>query len=175
MDLQRAVEIFVRAVKDPRKFEWSELEADIQERGDDKDEKFTPKGPWKKFVRKQDGFKIYAVDGKWVRDNLSVIFGHGGHGYVHEFIPVDEIWCATHHYHENEWSHCGCNKGNEPVSKEYFDSCVVHEIEEFNRMKGQKEPYWEAHNEALEKEKELGLLKNPNGDSGRSKIPKSWP
>jgi len=178
MDLYKAIEIFAAAtkkLKDPRKCEWSELEADIQERGNDKDETLKLDGPWKKFVREQDGFKVYAVDGKWIRDNLSVIFGHGGHGYVHEFIPTDEIWCATHHYNENKNSHCGCNKGNQPVSREYFDSCVAHEIEECKRMKNKKEPYWPAHNEALEKERELGLLEDPEGDSGKEKIPKSWP
>lgn len=176
MDIYRAAEIFTNAAKkDTRKVEYSELEADIQDRGKDKDEYFQLKGDWKKFVRRQDGFKIFAVDGKWVRDNLSIIFGHGGHGYVHEFIPLDEIWIATHHYDENKWSKCGCNKGNEPVSKDYFDSCIVHEIEEFNLMKDDGKPYWPAHQEALEAEEELGLLTSPEGDSGKSKIPSSWP
>jgi hypothetical protein len=172
MDLCTAIEIFARVV-DNREFEWSDLEADVQSRGDEKSD-LRLSGDWKKFVRKQKGFKIFAVDGTWVRNNLSVIFGHGGHGYVHEFIPLDEIWVATHHYNENEHSKCGCDKGNQPVSREYFDSCVAHEIEEFDLMKDDGKPYWPAHQKALETEEELGLLKTPNGDSGKSKIPSSW-
>ena len=177
LDIYTAAEMFAQAAKipkDDRDFEWSELEADIQDRGKNKDDDFHPKGEWKKFVRNQDGFKVYAVDGKWVRDNLSVIFGHGGHGYVHEFIPLDEIWCGTHHWDENEWSKCDCDKGNEPVSKEYFDSCVAHEIAEFEEMKNDGEPYWPSHQKALDVEEELGLLKDPEGDSGDTELPKSW-
>jgi hypothetical protein len=178
MDLYRAVERFAKEVKrtkpDTREFEWSDIEADIQERGEDKDEDFKLHGPWKKFVRNQDGLKVYAVDGKWIRDNLSVIFGHGGHMYVHEFIPEDEIWIVTHHWDENPHSKCSCVKGNKPVSQEYFDSCTVHEIEERKRMK-EEEPYWKAHNESLDEERDLGLLKNPDKDTGTTPIPKDWP
>lgn len=141
---------------------WSKIEADIASRIKDKDKKFILKGRWKKFVRKQVNFKIYAVDGLWVRNNLSIIFGHGGHAYVHEFIPLDEIWIATHHYHDNKWSHCGCNnvKKNQAVSKNYFDSTVIHEITEFKEMQ-KGSTFWKAHNIALDKERELGLLPDP--------------
>lgn len=151
--------------KDNRGKFWAEIEADIQTRGDKKDKKFAFEGKWKKFIRTQDGFKIFAVESTWVRNNLSVIFGHGGHGYVHEFIPPDEIWITTHHFHENKWSECGCKniKANQLVSKEYFDSCVIHEIMEFKEMTKGK-PYWTAHNIALDKEREAGLLPDPNTD-----------
>lgn len=151
--------------KDKRDKLWAELEADIQARGGKKAAGLTLKGKWKKFIRTQDGFKIFAVDGAWVRNNLSVIFGHGGHGYVHEFIPLDEIWIGIRHFHENEWSQCGCKniKKNQKFSKKYFVSCVIHEIMEFKEMKKGK-PYWIAHNIALDKEKEAGLLSDPNTD-----------
>jgi hypothetical protein len=170
----KLTEIVVEAAKDERELEMSELEADIQSRADDKEEGFALNGDWKKFIRKQDGFEIFAVDGKWVRDNLSVIFGHGGHGYVHEFIPLNEIWVATHHYDDNKWNKCECDKGNKPVSQEYFDSCVAHEIAERKMMEKDK-PYWAAHQKALGVEEELGLLSDPDGDSGKSEIPSSWP
>ncbi len=149
--------------KDKRDKLWAEIELDIQKRGWSKDKKLKLSGKWKKFVRKQDGFKVYAVDGTWIRNNLSVIFGHGGHGLVHEFIPLDEIWISTHHYSETKWNKCNCNniKKNQKVSKEYFDSTTVHEITEFKEMKKGK-PYWTAHNIALEKEKKLGLLPDPD-------------
>lgn len=140
----------IKFKKDDRDKLWTELEIDIQKRGEGKDKKFVLKGKWKKFVRKQDGFSVYAVDGEWVRNNLSIIFGHGGHGYVHEFIPLNEIWVATHHF-EN----CGCSnvKNGQKFSQQYFDSTVIHEIAEFKEMeKGLI--FWEAHQIALEKEKE---------------------
>lgn len=142
---------------------WAELEADIQDRGNKKDNKFILNGKWKKFVRIQDGFKIFAVDGAWIRNNLSVIFGHGGHGYVHEFIPLDEIWIGTHHFHENKWNQCGCSnvKKNQKFSKNYFASCAIHEISEFKEMKKGK-PYWIAHQIALDKERGAGLLPDPD-------------
>lgn len=116
-----------------------------------------------KFVRKQDGIKIYAVDSTWIRNNLSVIFGHGGHGFVHEFIPLVEIWITTHHFHENKWNNCGCKnvKKNQKISKKYFDSCAIHEITEFYKMKKGK-PFWTAHQTALDKEREIGLLPDPD-------------
>jgi hypothetical protein len=98
-----------------------------------------------------------------------VIFNHGGHGFVHEFIPADEIWIATNHHDEGKNSSCGCGKGNSKVSKEYFDSCVEHEIEEFKHMKKGK-PYKPAHQKALDAEKNLGLLKSMVGDSGSTPL-----
>lgn len=149
--------------KDNRNRLWPELEADIQSRENKKDKKFVLKGKWKKFIRKQNGFKIYAVNGLWIRNNLSVMFGHGGHGFVHEFIPLDEIWIATHHFHDNKWNCCGCKniKKNQKLSKNYFDSSVIHEITEFNEMKKGKS-FWHAHNIALKKELEIGLLIDPD-------------
>ena len=86
----------------------SSLESDIQTVAKNKDKTFVLKGPWKKFVRRQDEFRIYAVNGTWVRRNLSVIFRHAGHGIVHEFIPHDEIWTETHHYVEGKGENLKC-------------------------------------------------------------------
>ena len=145
---------------------WAELEKDIQDMSKDKDSAFRLKGSWKKFVRMQDGFKVYAVDGDWVRRNLSVIFGHGGHGIVHEFIPMDEIWIGTRHYHMTDHLHCGCPdvRPNQEVSPQYFDSCTHHEITEHLEMKKGK-PYWAAHDIANEAERKLGLIADPEGDT----------
>ena len=132
----------VKFKADKRQLTWEELEQKIQARAHKKDDNLILKGPWKKFVRKQDGFNVYAVDRKWVKSNLSVIFGHGGHGYVHEFIPMDEIWC---------------NEINDEITPEYFDSCAAHEIREFQEMsKGL--PYYKAHQIAQQLERELGLI-----------------
>ena len=145
--------------KDNRDKLWRELELKIQKRARKKDKKFILSGKWKKFIRIQDGLKIYAVDGEWVRNNISVIFGHGGHGYVHEFIPNDEIWIGTRHFEG-----CDCEnlvKKEQKVSQKYFDSTVIHEITEFKEMKKGRS-YWKAHQIALRKEIEIGILKDPH-------------
>jgi len=154
--------------KDPRAKLWAEMEAEIQKRSDKKDRGFILSGTWKKFVRNEDGLKVYAVDGTWIRNNLCSYFGHGGHELVHEFIPKNEIWISTHHYHESNWSggQCGCKvlTKNQKVSKNYFDSTTIHEITERREMrKGKK--YWVAHNIALDKEREIGLLSDPFDDT----------
>lgn len=146
--------------KDKRKLSWQGIEKEIRLKGSKKDKKFVLKGPWKKFVRKQDGFSVYAVDGNWIRTNLSVIFGHGGHGFVHEFIPHDEIWIETNHFGNSEFNSCNCDNlktKNQKVSQQYFDSTTIHEITEFKEMKKGKE-YWESHHIAIAKEIEVGLL-----------------
>lgn len=140
---------------------WAKIESDIQKSGPKKDRKFELSGKWKHFVRAEKGFKVYAVKGDWVRNNLSVTFGHGGHGLVHEFIPHDEIWIDTHHF-----KGCGCVglKRDRKVSENYFESCIHHEIVEYGLMK-KGMIYWKAHHNALEAERKLGLLKNPvNGE-----------
>jgi hypothetical protein len=154
--------------KDRRNKFWVRLEREIEIRAKHKDKNFKLKGKWKRFVRKQSGYSVYAVDGTWIRNNLSAYFGHGGHGLVHEFIPMDEIWISTHHYKEGEYdkiSACGCtvDEDNQPTSKNYFDSTTLHEITECNEMKKGK-GFWTAHNLALQAERKSKLLRSPHDD-----------
>ena len=144
--------------KDKRDKFWAKLELKIQKRTKKKDETFALSGKWKKFIKKQNGLKVFAVDGEWVRNNLSVIFGHGGHGYVHEFIPLNEIWLSARHF-----DGCGCEniKKNQKVSKQYFESTLLHEITELKAMK-KGLSYWKAHQISLQKEREAGILQNPH-------------
>lgn len=106
-----------------------------------------------RFVREQDGFKIFAVDIEWVNDNLSAIYGHGGHGFAHEFIPLDEIWVATHHP-EN----CLCKnvRPDRKMSERYFNCTVSHEIDEFRDM-AQDITYKKAHQNSLKKDRQRGF------------------
>ena len=130
-----------------------------RERANKKDTDFILSGPWKKYLREEEGFLVFAVDGEWVRNNLCVIFGAGGHGYVHEFIPLREIWVSTHHFEG-----CGCANltgRDQEVSRQYFDSTVIHEITEYNEMK-KGITFFEAHEIALEKEREIGILIDPH-------------
>jgi len=148
-------------LEDDRSELWADIEADIQSRAEKKDPDFQLSGNWKRFLRMQDGYWIYTVDGEWVRNNLSIIFGHGGHGRVHEFIPLDEIWVATHHF-EN----CGCitRSATQKCSSEYFESTLLHEIVECEAM-SRGATFWEAHNIAIQREEEVGLLEDLLDDS----------
>jgi len=165
MDIKSIIKSEIKDFKTPkdnRKLKWDDLEDDIQVRSQKKDKKFKLGGKWKRFKENREGFKVFTVDGEWVRNNLSVIFGHGGHGLVHEFIPHDEIWIASHHYNikglNGESVKCGCNKGNQKVSDEYYDSCAIHEIAENIMMKTKKMNYWTAHNISLDIEEQIGLI-----------------
>ncbi len=152
----------MKTPKDTRELTWQELETEIQWRAKKKDKRFRLSGPWKKLVRVQDGFKVYAVNGKWVQANLSVIFGTGGNGLVHEFIPADEVWINTHHYRDTPFNTCACKnvKDERPVSRAFFDSTALHEITECKAMK-KGMPYWQAHHLADEAELRAGILKDP--------------
>ena len=146
------------------------LEKKIQSNAYSKDKTFVLKGKWKRFVRVEQGYKIFSVDAKWIRINLCVYFGHGGHGLVHEFIPLDEIWVTSHHYNEksDELFNCICKtkaKGQK-VSENYFESTVIHEIVECEEMKKGKS-YWKSHLIALENEKKVGLLLDPYSDMAK--------
>jgi hypothetical protein len=133
---------------------WAELESDIQGLAAHKDEAFRLEGSWKELAWKEPGFQIYAVNGEWVRTNLSVIFGSGGHGYVHEFIPHDEIWLDVRYKDVR-------------VSWRWFKSTAVHEMTEWLEM-SRGISYYEAHLIALKKEVELGLLVDPYEDDMRA-------
>lgn len=121
-------------MKDSRDPLWAELELGNQKRASKKDRSFRLTGRWKKFVRQEGRLKLYAVDGAWIRSNLCIYFGHGGHGLVHEFIPMNEVRVSTHHYHESLLSIERCDyktrTKNQKVSKAYFESTALHEIEE---------------------------------------------
>ena len=142
-----------------------ELELKIQQGARNKDGIFRLSQLYKKpfrFIRESDGFRIYAVDGEWVRNNLAVRhedkgFEHAGHGLVHEFIPLDEIWVDTNHFEG-----CPClNVGKDrKISQKFFESTALHEIIEF-RIMNLGLPYKIAHELALWVEKKIGILKDP--------------
>lgn len=148
-------------VKDDRQITWAELEAKAAEQAPKKDPNFKLEGPWKSFLKDQDGYKVYIVDGNWVRANLSIIFGHGAHGFVHEWCPNDEIWIDECHLD----GCCNTQPGSK-CSKNFIESTILHEITENKEMRKGK-PYWIAHNMALETEIEAGFLKDPYNDSNQ--------
>ena len=142
---------------DKRSLSWAELERDIAERACKRDSNFRLEGPWRIFLRKEcrDGeeFAVYVVDAEWVYNNLTIQFGHGGHGYVHECIPLDEIWVAKCHtaecaYQEEERE---AHRIGKRIQDRERDAIIVHEIAEFGLMKSGMD-FWAAHNLAVEVE-----------------------
>lgn len=139
----------------------SAMEAEIQARAPKKDRRFIFLFRIFRFfflrkqfryIGKKKGFKIYIVDGEWVRNNLSVVFEHGGHGYVHEFIPMDEIWVAAYHP-----AKCICKnvRADRKMSQWYTEETSDHEIDEFHEMV-YGTIFETAHQIALQKEIDRG-------------------
>jgi hypothetical protein len=102
---------------------------------------------WKKLIGEiYDNTKIYLVDGDYVRDNVCVNketqFVEGGHGYVYDWIPKDEIWVE------------------EMINKEDQAKNGMHEIYEYTLMKYIKEEYNDAHAKTLTVENLVRKLSN---------------
>jgi hypothetical protein len=74
-----------------------------------------------------DGTTIYEVDGEYIRDNIDIEFTEGGHSFVYEWIPEDEIWVEK------------------MKSKNDQREILSHEITEYTLMKYGKKEYDEAH------------------------------
>jgi len=125
---------------------WKTIERDIQLQAKRKDKSFKLSGFAKELVREQDKLKVYLVDGDWIRNNISIIFGHGGHGLVHEFVPLDEIWIDYKHRYLPNYERCSCRnlQSNEYISVQFFNETVMHEIVELKEM-SKGIPYWRAH------------------------------
>ena len=102
-----------------------------------KDKDFEIKGLEKKLIEERNGFKIYEVDGEWIKNNLDVGFGTGGHGLVHSYIPMDEIWVWP--VTENKWS------------------IALHEMIEHNLMKNEDMEFEEAHDKTIKITKGLDM------------------
>lgn len=108
---------------------------------------------WKKLIGEiYDDTKIYLVDGDYVRDNISINskdqFVEGGHGYVYDWVPKDEIWVE------------------EMLNKEDQAKNGMHEIYEYTLMKYIKEEYNDAHEKTLVVE---NIIKKLSHESIKSK------
>lgn len=95
---------------------------------------------WKKLdehMSNYAGVSVYIVDGNYVRNNFDVDFVLGGHGYVYDYVPKDEIWIE-----------------NVPSTEDqYFN--LRHEIYERDLMLEKGIEYDKAHEEAANFEKGL--------------------
>ena len=83
-----------------------------------------------KLMKKTDsGVEVWIVDGKLVRNIFDINFTQGGHEFVYEYVPDNEVWI------DND-------------VKQYERGYVIlHEIHERNRMM-EGIPYSEAHRES---------------------------
>lgn len=106
-------------------YDIDEIDASVRSRWNLKDPDLKIEGMKKEFVGEKEGFRIYEIDSEWIRNNIDVGFGTGGHGLVHSYIPMDEIWVDS--------------------AKETKTSLILHELLEFRIMKEKGWEYKKAH------------------------------
>lgn len=82
-----------------------------------------------------DGTKVWLVDGNLVRHTVDAAFTQGGHGYVYDYIPKNEIWVE------------------EVLNSDDQNHNMEHEVDEYNIMKYGGLSYEEAHEIAMEHER----------------------
>jgi len=81
------------------------------------------------FADKATGLNVWLVDGKKVREQFNEDFIGGGHHYVYDFIPENDIWLEN------------------TLVKAEVPFFLLHELHEANEMRSGVE-YEKAHNEA---------------------------
>lgn len=91
----------------------------------------------KHILYNSENLKIFIVDGEYIRDNMYLDFVMGGHDYVYDFIPKNEIWIDN-----------AC-----PIHELFF--VLTHELVERFHMKYEKMEYDVAHQIANEIEQIL--------------------
>lgn len=89
----------------------------------------------------KNGVKVWEVDGRLVRSGFNIDFTQGGHEYVYEFVPQNEVWV------------------DDDVAYKEWGFVIVHELHERNQME-QGMPYDDAHAESSAIE--LHCRKNPD-------------
>jgi len=82
----------------------------------------------KQLLREQDGLKIYLVDGEEVRKDR-IMFVSGGHGYVYDWIPRDEVWIDD----------------NQKDKPDDMEATITHELFEIGKMRDEGLSYDDAH------------------------------
>ncbi len=81
---------------------------------------------WKKL---ENGLSVWIVSGRLVRSVFDIDFTEGGHDYVYEFVPENEVWI------------------DDDVTEEERGYVLLHELHERNRM-AQGVTYSQAHAES---------------------------
>jgi hypothetical protein len=78
---------------------------------------------WKKL---ENGVSVWIVNGRMVRSGFDIDFTAGGHDYVYEFVPENEVWI------------------DDAIEEGERGYVLVHELHERNLMSGGM-PYSKAH------------------------------
>jgi hypothetical protein len=81
---------------------------------------------WKKL---ESGLSVWIVNGRLVRSVFDIDFTEGGHDYVYEFVPANEVWI------------------DDAIAEPERPYVLLHELHERNRMAGGW-PYHKAHDES---------------------------
>jgi len=81
---------------------------------------------WKKL---ENGLTVWIVYGKLVRSVFDIDFTAGGHDYVYEFVPFNEVWI------------------DDGIVEKERSLVLLHELHERNRM-AEGWPYNKAHEES---------------------------
>ncbi len=81
---------------------------------------------WKKL---ENGLSVWIVNGRLVRSAFDIDFTEGGHDYVYEFVPQNEVWI------------------DDDIEEKERGYVLLHELHERNRMAGGW-PYNRAHAES---------------------------
>jgi hypothetical protein len=81
----------------------------------------------------ENGIRVWIVDGRLVRSVYDIDFTAGGHDYVYEFVPFNEVWI------------------DDSTLEKERSYILLHELHERNRM-AEGWQYSKAHNESSKKE-----------------------
>ncbi len=81
---------------------------------------------WKKL---ENSVSVWIVNGRLVRSAFDIDFTEGGHDYVYEFVPRNEVWI------------------DDAIEEKERGYVLLHELHERNRM-AEGLPYSEAHSES---------------------------
>jgi hypothetical protein len=77
----------------------------------------------------ESGLKVWIVNGRLVRSGFDIDFTAGGHDYVYEFVPENEVWI------------------DDDIQEDERGYVLLHELHERNRM-ATGWPYSKAHAES---------------------------
>ena len=83
-----------------------------------------------------NGYKVYLVNGTYVRDHYDINFTMGSHGQADKFVPKDEVWI------------------DDELSEFERESLIRHELHEAELMKDGMS-YEKAHESACKVEEEF--------------------
>jgi len=100
--------------------------------------------PWKKVTKLtcSHGLKVFAVDGKFIRDHIDSAFSQGGNEFRYDFIPANELWI-------DRW-----------MPRSEWPYVLYHECYETEKMR-QGWSYDRAHNAAKRAENKLRRRDQP--------------